>query len=131
MKKSGPLNSSLNRICGELRHTDTLCIGDCGLPCPAGVETVDLALKLGTPGFIETLRTIAEDLVVERISLAQEIESANPLVLRQIREIFPEISIEWMSHEAFKQETKLCRAIVRTGEATPYANIILHSGVIF
>jgi D-ribose pyranase len=131
MKKSGPLNSSLNRILGELRHTDTLCIGDCGLPSPAGVETVDLALKLGTPGFVETLRTIAEDLVVERISLAQEIESANPTVLKQIQEIFPGIPIDWVSHEAFKQLTKHCRAIVRTGEATPYANIILHSGVIF
>jgi D-ribose pyranase len=101
------------------------------LPSPAGVETVDLALKLGTPGFVETLRTIAEDLVVERISLAQEIESANPTVLKQIQEIFPRIPIDWVSHEAFKQLTKHCRAIVRTGEATPYANIILHSGVIF
>ena len=31
----------------------------------------------------------------------------------------------------FKQLTKHAKVIIRTGEATPYANIILQSGVIF
>lgn len=131
MKKSGPLNSSINRVLGELRHTDTLCIADCGLTSPVGIETIDLALKLGSPGFLETLTVLQSDLVIEKITLAREIEAANPAVLNQIRQLLPDIPIEWTSHEQFKQQTRGCRAIIRTGEATPYANIILHSGVIF
>lgn len=131
MKKTGPLNSSINRVLGELRHTDTLCIADCGLPSPAGTETIDLALKLGNPSLIETLTTLASDLVIEKITLAREIQTANPTVLNQIQTLFPEIPVDWVSHEQFKQLTSACRAIVRTGEATPYANIILHAGVLF
>ncbi|NCA97986.1 MAG: D-ribose pyranase [Clostridia bacterium] len=131
MKKSGPLNSSINRVLGELRHTDTLCIADCGLPSPAGVETIDLALKLGSPSFLETLAVVQFDMVIEKITLAQEIESANPVVLSQIRQLLPDVPVEWTSHDQFKQQTRSCRAIIRTGEATPYANIILHAGVIF
>ena len=131
MKKTGPLNSSINRVLGELRHTDSLCIADCGLPSSQGVETIDLALKLGSPSFLETLTTLLTDMVIEKITLAREIESANPVVLSQIRQLLPDVPVEWTSHEQFKQQTRSCRAIIRTGEATPYANIILHAGVIF
>jgi D-ribose pyranase len=131
VKKTGPLNSSINRVLGELRHTDSLCIADCGLPSPPGIETIDLALKLGSPSFRETLTTLLADMEIEKITLAREIESANPVVLSQIRQLLPDVPVEWTSHEQFKQQTRSCRAIIRTGEATPYANIILHAGVIF
>lgn len=131
MKKTGPLNSSINRVLGELRHTDSLCIADCGLPSPPGIETIDLALKLGSPSFLETLTTLLADMEIEKITLAREIESANPVVLSQIRQLLPDVPVEWTSHDQFKQQTRSCRAIIRTGEATPYANIILHAGVIF
>jgi D-ribose pyranase len=131
VKKTGPLNSSINRVLGELRHTDSLCIADCGLPSPPGIETIDLALKLGSPSFRVTLTTLLADMEIEKITLAREIESANPVVLSQIRQLLPDVPVEWTSHEQFKQQTRSCRAIIRTGEATPYANIILHAGVIF
>lgn len=40
---------------------------------------------------------------------------------------------EWIvtDHEHFKQATKTAKAVIRTGETTPFANVILHSGVIF
>ena len=50
MHKNCMLNSDINRVLGELGHTDRLCIGDCGLPVPAGVEKIDLALKKGILG---------------------------------------------------------------------------------
>jgi len=131
VKKTGPLNSSINRVLGELRHTDSLCIADCGLPSPPGIETIDLALKLGSPSFLETLTTLLADMEIEKITLAREIESANPVVLSQIRQLLPDVPVEWTSHDQFKHQTRSCRAIIRTGEATPYANIILHAGVIF
>lgn len=131
MKKSGPLNSSIAKAMSDLRHTDTLCIADCGLPCPPGVESIDITLKLGTPSFIDTLQTIAPDLGVEKITLAEEIQICNPAILDQIRSILPEVAIEFVPHTIFKQLTQTCRAIIRSGEASPYANIILHAACIF
>ena len=34
-------------------------------------------------------------------------------------------------HEAFKEVTKHAKCIIRTGEITPFANVILHSNVFF
>jgi D-ribose pyranase len=34
-------------------------------------------------------------------------------------------------HEEFKARTAAARAVVRTGEFTPYANVILIAGVTF
>ena len=49
MQKGGMLNSSIAKVLADLGHTDTIVIGDCGLPVPAGVQKIDLALKPGTP----------------------------------------------------------------------------------
>lgn len=49
MQKGGILNSHIAKVLADLGHTDTICIGDCGLPVPAGVQKIDLALTFGTP----------------------------------------------------------------------------------
>jgi D-ribose pyranase len=36
-----------------------------------------------------------------------------------------------MPHEAFKEKTHEAKGIIRTGEFTPYANVIFVSGVVF
>lgn len=131
MKKSGLLNTPLAKALSDLRHTDTLCVADCGLPCPTAVETIDLALKLGTPSFLETLAIVVQDMGVEKIILAAEIREKNPAILDQIHQLLPEPAIEFVPHSQFKQMTSQCRAIVRTGEASPYANIILQASCIF
>lgn len=42
-----------------------------------------------------------------------------------------QIQVEFVSHETFKKFTLESKAIVRTGECSPYANVILYSGVPF
>ena len=42
-----------------------------------------------------------------------------------------DLPVTFVSHEAFKEKTAQCKAVIRTGEVTPYANIILCSGVSF
>lgn len=133
MKKTGILNSDISRVLSYMGHTDCLCIGDCGLPFPDEVERIDLALKLGVPSFMETLRTVKEDMKIEAIVLAEEIKEKNPQVLAEIEELFSEDKPEvaFVPHSEFKERTKGCKAIVRTGETTPYANIILQSACLF
>lgn len=131
MKKNGILNSSISKVLSDLGHTDQITIGDLGLPIPNQVEKIDLSLKIGTPTFIEVLALFAQEMVIEKIILAEEIKEANTEQLKKIQTLFPEIPIKFISHEAFKKQTETSKCIVRTGEATPYANIILESGVLF
>lgn len=132
MRKTTLLNSNLSYVISKMGHTDMLTVGDCGLPIPDGVERVDLALKLGVPGFLETLDTILEELCVERIVLAEEIKTASPEMHAEIlRRFGAQVRVEYVSHEAFKRQTQRAKAVVRTGECTPYANVILCSGVVF
>lgn len=133
MKKIGILNSDISRVLSYMGHTDTLCIGDCGLPIPEEVERIDLALRFGIPSFMEVLQVVAEDMKIEEIILAEEIKEQNPKILSQIEELFNQkgIKVRFVSHTSLKQETRQCKAVIRTGETTPYANIILKSGCIF
>ena len=133
MKKAGILNSDISRVLSYMGHTDCICIGDCGLPIPDEVERIDLALKFGVPTFMETLATVAQDMKIEKIILAQEIKTQNPKVLAEIEALFAgqNMEVQFVSHVELKALTHDCKAVIRTGETTPYANVILQSGCIF
>lgn len=132
MQKVGILNSSIAKVLADLGHTDTIVIGDCGLPVPAGVPKIDLALKLGTPSFMEVVSEVAKYMEIEKVEVAAEIQEKNTGVYEALKELFPQQ--EWIideNHGAFKAATAKAKVVIRTGEITPYANIILHSNVIF
>lgn len=131
MKKTGILNSKLAKIADDLGHTDTVCIGDLGLPVPDGVEKIDLALTPGMPSFQDVLDVYLENVLIEKVFLAEEIKTLNPQQLTSILDkLQPQTEVVYVSHEQLKERTSECKAVVRTGEATPYSNIILESGVI-
>lgn len=132
MQKVGILNSSIAKVLADLGHTDTIVIGDCGLPVPDGVAKIDLALKLGSPSFMEVLTEVAKYMEIEKVEVAAEIKDKNPAVYAEMKELFTKE--EWIiddNHELFKAATKNAKVVIRTGEITPYANVILHSNVIF
>lgn len=133
MKRNGILNSDISRVLSYMGHTDWICVGDCGLPIPDDVERIDLALEFGVPTFMKTLEVVAKDMKIEKIILAEEIKTQNEKVLAEINELFKgqDIEVEYVSHVDLKAKTKECKAVIRTGETTPYANIILQSGCIF
>ncbi|MDY5211401.1 D-ribose pyranase [Intestinibacter sp.] len=133
MKRHGILNSDISRVLSYMGHTDCICIGDCGLPIPNETERIDLAVKFGVPTFMDVLKEVGNDMKIEKIVLAEEIKEYNPQILAEIKEYFAgqEVEVEYVSHVGLKQMTKECKAVIRTGETTPYANIILQSGCIF
>lgn len=135
MKKNGILNSDISRVLSYMGHTDQIAVGDCGLPIPEETERIDLALKFGVPGFMEVLCEVKKEMKIERIILAEEIKTKNPEILEQILRLFDrveeECEIEYVSHEELKEKTHTCKAVIRTGETTPYANIILQSACLF
>jgi len=133
MKKYGILNSQLAKIIAGMGHTDRLVICDCGLPIPRHSEVVDLALAPNIPRFLETLDVILQELQVQEIYLATELEEKNKQLFQEIVSRFPNAKVNKISHE----DLKICTsnagniAFVRTGETTSYANVILVSGVTF
>ncbi len=131
MKRRGIMNPQLNRIIAEMGHRDMLIISDMGLPIPKGVERVDLCLKCGIPSFKEVLKAIISELKVEEFYLADDIKEKNPKILNIVKQTMDSGKENYISHKEFKEISKNARAIVRTGECSPFANIILISGVIF
>lgn len=133
MKKQGILNSHISSVLSYMGHMDRIAVGDCGLPVPDHVERIDLALAFGEPGFIHTLEVLLEDFKVEKIIFAEETIHENPEVTAQIHRIFDSMHVEMeiVPHAQLKAYTNDCKAVIRTGEATPYANIILQAACIF
>ncbi len=133
MKKKGILNSNLSSVVASMGHTDKLVIADSGLPIPRNADLIDLALKTNVPRFLETLETVLEELVVEEAIIAAEMEKKNRELYKKVMVLLKGVKIIKVSHDKFKQINSNGGNIsfVRTGEATPYANVILISGVNF
>lgn len=131
MKKTKVINSDISRVIAQMGHFDKLSVGDAGMPVPAGTEKIDLAVDNGIPSFTQVLLNVLEELEVQRIYLAEEIKTENPKMLESIQEIMPNVPVTFIPHSEMKQDLNNCRAFIRTGEMTPYSNIILESGVVF
>ena len=127
------INPQLSRIISETGHTDLLVVTDAGLPIPAGSERVDLAYRPGDPAFFDVLDTVLAELVIEGAIVSAEVEERSPQVLQGLRDRLDPlgVTIELIPHVEFKLRTHDARAFVRSGEFTPYANVILQAGVAY
>lgn len=130
MKKTGLLHSELNKVISAMGHGDMLVIADNGLPIPPGVNLIDLALRPGTVSFEDALQTIAEELVIESYVVATELKETNSTLLDRVQQIVDK-PYELILHTDFKKMSERAVTVIRTGEWTPYANVILVAGVPF
>jgi D-ribose pyranase len=131
MKKIGTLNQPLSSVISGLGHMDTIVVADAGLPIPSDTQRIDLALTKDIPGFIDTVAVILEEVQVDQAIVAEEMLLESSQMYQQLQNLLGEIPINSVSHNELKQRTGSARAVVRTGEFTPYANVILVSGVVF
>ncbi|GFO50939.1 D-ribose pyranase [Lactococcus garvieae] len=131
MKKTKVINSDISRVIAQMGHFDKLSIGDAGMPVPKGTEKIDLAVDKGIPSFMDVLNNVLEELEVQKVYLAEEIKENNPQILAQITDCLPDTPVEFIPHSDMKAELNNCHAFIRTGEMTPYANILLESNVVF
>jgi D-ribose pyranase len=135
MKTSRLLNSELSYEVSKIGHTAHITLCDAGLPIPKDVKRIDLAIESGYPSFIRALDVILSEMKVEEIVVASEIQEKNQGIFEEMMKIFQSHNmnpaVQEVGHEELKKITHLSEAIVRTGECTPYANVILKSGVVF
>ncbi len=136
MKRTKLLNRHLSKLVASLGHLDEIVLADAGLPVPQNVGVIDLAVSPGVPGLFDVLDALADEMIIEQAAFADE---ASPELATEIEvrlahwaaETGKPIEDERLPHDAFKDRTARARAVIRTGECTPYANLILVSGVPF
>lgn len=131
LKRSGIIHAQLAGLIAGLGHKDTFMIADGGMPIPKGIEIVDLALVGGVPTFRQVMDAVLAEAVVEGYVLADEIHEKNKELLTYIQQQLPEAEREFVPHMELKERTKEIKFAIRTGEFTPYPNIILRAGVAF
>ena len=139
MKKGTLLNADISAVVSRLGHTDSLTIGDAGLPIPAGPQRIDLAVTHGIPSFLQVAQAVTHEMQVESAVIADEIRSHNAALHVELVALLKAlekqqgnvITIDYVPHEQFKTLTQRSQAVIRSGECTPYANIILTAGVTF
>jgi len=133
MKKSGVLNAPLSKLIATMGHSDKLVICDSGLPIPNNAEIIDLAVTNVIPKLIDVLKIILEELYIEEAIIAKELQKSKNEVYKDISSLMNGIKISSIKHEEFKDlyRNEKYVSFVRTGENTPFANIILVSGVEF
>lgn len=129
MKRTTLLHAELSHAIACLGHGDMLVIGDVGLPIPPGPRRIDLALTPGIPAVADVLQAVLTEMQVERALIATEaVERAQGSLPGWCT--LP-VAPETVPHEEFKRLCREARVMVRTGECTPYANVILCAGVTF
>ncbi|BFV60780.1 D-ribose pyranase [Kitasatospora sp. CMC57] len=133
MRTDGLWHPRLLQLISSLGHGDLLVVADPGLPVPPGVESIDLVWRRGDPPFLQVLEAVLDELVVEHADLAEEL--TDPALLAGLDSRFEQHGLTdqvgRLPHERLKELTRSARAVVRTGEATPYANVVLRAGVPF
>ncbi len=132
-RNNATLNGQLARVISETGHTDQIVVTDAGLPIPSPVERIDLALKAGLPAFLDVLDVVLNELQIEGAALSEEIRSASPQMLAAITKRLTAVGVTatFVPHTEFKAAAAGARAAVRSGEFTPFANVLLTAGVVY
>ncbi len=131
MKKTPLLHAELSRLVASLGHGDMVVVADAGLPVPPGTPVIDLALTHGVPSFAQVLETLLSEMQVERAEHATEMLTHSPHLVALLHRALPSVPLSALDHAGFKQRCAAARAVVRSGECTPYANVMLFAGVVF
>jgi D-ribose pyranase len=125
LRTSGLIHAELLAALTALRHTDLFAVSDSGLPAPIGVPVIDLGISYGLPRFEPILELILREVTVEAAWGSRDVADTNP----EAATLLSGLNAELIDHDDFKQRIGACRFVVRTGEARPYANVLLRAGV--
>jgi D-ribose pyranase len=128
MLERGILNPAINSLLSRVRHTNTLVIADRGFPFWPGIETIDISLVDGIPRVLEVLAALRAQWRCGAAFMAEEFKSTNESATQQqFQSGLQGISLKFEPHVEFKKLVPSAIGLIRTGDTTQYANIILES----
>jgi D-ribose pyranase len=128
MKRGGILHPGISHLLASTGHTDSFLITDRGFPVPPEPERIDLALVDDLPTVLDVLRAVHAEFAIDRIVIAAEMERFSPGRVEALRELLGDVPIEIVSHIELKRLGHDAKATIRTGDTTPYANLLVVSG---
>ena len=129
MLKTGILNPAINSLLSRIRHTNTLVISDRGFPFWPHIETVDISLIDDIPRVLDVLQALTRNFVIAQAFMAEEFLSVNqPATKDAFTEALNGTPILYEPHVVFKRRVPQAIGLIRTGDTTQYANLILESG---
>jgi len=128
MLKSGVLNPAINSLLSRVRHTNTLVIADRGFPYWPEIETIDISLIDDVPRVLEVLSAIRSNFIAGRAFMAEEFQLNNsPEVVLAFQRGLDGVPVLFEPHIDLKKRVPRAVGLIRTGDTTQYANIILES----
>jgi D-ribose pyranase len=128
MLKTGILNPQINALLSRVRHTNTLVIADRGFPFWPLIETVDISLVDDIPCILEVLRAIRPNFAIGKAWMAQEFLKQNTARTRAaFAEALRGIDVAHEPHTEFKKRIPHAIGLIRTGDTTQFANMVLES----
>jgi len=128
MLKSGIINPHINYLLSRVRHTNTVVISDRGFPFWPQIETVDIALVDGIPTVLQVLQALRGNFVVGKAWMAEEFLANNDGETRsRFAQALDGIPLTHEPHVEFKKRIPSAIGLIRTGDTTQYANLILES----
>ncbi|HSU30497.1 MAG TPA: D-ribose pyranase [Bryobacteraceae bacterium] len=128
MLKTGILNPAINSLISRVRHTNTLVIADRGFPFWPEIETVDISLVDDIPRVLDVVRSLRPNFTVGQVFMAEEFRAHNSAEVQQeFQEALREVPVSFEPHVSFKLRVPQAIGLIRTGDTTQYANLILQS----
>lgn len=131
MKKRGILNPAICSLIAELGQSDELLIVDAGFPLPPDGHVIDLSLVPNIPRFLDVLRAVAEELVIDSLVVASEMHEENPQLYRDLVKLAGDADVMEVSDHELREQAEDAKGIIRTGEFSPYANVRIVCGSAF
>lgn len=131
MKRIGIMNREISDVVAGMGHRDKIMICGSAYPIPEESRRIDLALEPGLPGFLDVIRVVLKELEVESFYVARQTQEMSPGQFEGVCALFPDMEPCIVDQEELKRLGRGAKAYVRTGECTPFSNVILTGGVIF
>lgn len=131
MKQTGIMNSRISATVSAMGHTDLIAIVDAGFPIPSSTERIDLSVRSGLPRLMDVLESVLTELCLEEVIIAEEMGTRNAALREELATRLGDVRVTQVTHEELKTMSASCKAVIRTGECRPYANVLLRSGVAF
>jgi D-ribose pyranase len=131
MKRGGILNPAICSLLAELGHMDEVLIVDAAFPLPSDAHVIDLTLTPGIPRFLDVVRAVSEELVIEGITIASELSEYSPKMYQELIKTVGNVEVEEVTHHEFREQAEGVKGIIRTAEFTPYANVRILCGSPF
>ena len=129
MLKTGILNPALLELIARIRHTNLLVIADRGFPFWPQIETVDISLVDDVPTVAQVVDALRANYQIGRAYAAEEFLEVNPKkVTDALRKRLAGVELNFEPHAQLKLRVPGAIGLIRTGDTTQYANLILESG---